>query len=303
MNTTQLQYFLALAKTLNYSTAAQQLFITQPTLSRSIMSLEDEIGTKLFFRENGNVSLTPAGKLMQEEIQPLAARYEVMLQRLRNRGNGLTGELTIGISNEQQFPEHLLQVVRSFVQDYPNIGLQFRRLDIGMTTSALVEGLVDLMIGLEAGQGPQNLGIESVLIAQESPYLVQPMLGSGTHSKTITREACRQLLVEHKLVFPSPFPMDADQASPVRALQDMLGLCDLTPSIQYVSDTSAVSAYVAVGLGITITNRTHMIAYESGIEMLEIQDAVPYRKVMQYQPHSKNPVLLQFLNYYQEHTR
>ena len=51
MNTTQLHYFLTLSQTLNYSTAAQQLFITQPTLSRSIMALEDEIGTKLFFRE------------------------------------------------------------------------------------------------------------------------------------------------------------------------------------------------------------------------------------------------------------
>ena len=79
MNTTQLHYFMTLSQTLNYSTAAQQLFITQPTLSRSIMALEDEIGTKLFFRENGNVSLTPAGKLMQEELKPLSARYETML--------------------------------------------------------------------------------------------------------------------------------------------------------------------------------------------------------------------------------
>lgn len=48
MNTTQLRYFMELSKTLNYSTAAQQLFITQPTLSRSIMALEDEVGAKLF---------------------------------------------------------------------------------------------------------------------------------------------------------------------------------------------------------------------------------------------------------------
>ena len=302
MNTTQLHYFMTLSQTLNYSTAAQQLFITQPTLSRSIMALEDEIGTKLFFRENGNVSLTPAGKLMQEELKPLSARYETMLQHLRNRGSGLTGELTIAISNEQQFPDRLIQSVRSFMHTYPNIGVQFRRVDMGMMTAALQEGLVDLVVGLAFGGDAKKAGIESVLIAEEAPCLVQPVLGAGDFRKTITSEECRGLLQTHKLVFPSPFPLDADQGSPIRALQDMLQLRELTPEVMYVPDISAVSAYVAVGLGITITNCTHTIARESGIEMLEILGARPYRKVMQYLAHSKNPVLGQFLQFYQDKT-
>lgn len=298
MNTTQLRYFMELARTLNYSTAAQQLFITQPTLSRNIMSLEDELGAKLFYRENGSVSLTPAGKLLAQEIGPLSERYEVMVQRVRNRGNGLTGEMTIAISNEQQMPEGLIAAVRGFIKEYPNVDVQFRRMPTVEMIMALREELVDIAVGLQFLGDARQVGIVSRKLTQEPPCLVRPALGHGDSRKVVTAEECRKLLTEHRLVFPSPFPMGADQGSPVRALQDMLHLEDLTPDVMYVSDSSAVSAYVAVGLGVTITNRSHTIARESGIEMLEILGANPYQKVMQYREHIKNPVLDQFLNYY-----
>ena len=298
MNTTQLRYFMELSRTLNYSTAAQQLYITQPTLSRSIIALEDEIGAKLFWRDNGNVSLTPAGKLMLQEIQPLAERYENMIQKLRNRGNGLTGELHIAISNEQQMPERLIQSVRGFMKEWPNVEFQFRRMDTASMADALREEIIDLAVGLEFVGDARHAGTASVLIAEEAPYLVRSALGHGSSNLVVTAEECRRVLMEHRLVFPSPFPMGADQGSPVRALQDMLHLSDLTPDVTYVSDSSAVSAYIAVGLGVTIANRSHTIARESGIEMLEILGANPYRKIMKYKENSKNPVLGRFLDYY-----
>lgn len=300
MNTTQLRYFMELSKTLNYSTAAQQLFITQPTLSRSIMALEDEVGAKLFYRENGNVSLTPAGRLLVQEIGPLAERYDVMMQRVKNRGRGLAGELSIAISNEQQMPEGLIGAVRGFIKEYPNVEVQFRRMGTGEMTTALREELIDLSVGLRFLGDARQAGIESLPITQEAPCLVRPALGHRERGKVVTTEECRRYLMEHTLVFPSPFPMGADQGSPVRALQDMLHLEDLNPDVMYVSDPSAVSAYVAVGLGVTITNRSHTIARESGIEMLEILGASPYEKVMQHRSNLKNPVLERFLAYYQE---
>lgn len=300
MNTTQLRYFIELSKTLNYSTAAQQLFITQPTLSRSIMALEDEMGAKLFFRENGNVSLTPAGRLLVQEITPLAERYQVMMQRVKNRGNGLAGELNVAISNEQQMPEGLIGAVRGFIKEYPNVEVQFRRMGTGEMNTALREELIDLTVGLQFHGDARQAGIESMTIGQEAPCLVRPALGHGDSQKVVTREECRRYLMEHTLVFPSPFPMGADQGSPVRALQDMLHLEDLNPDVMYVPDPSAVSAYVAVGLGVTITNRSHTIARESGIEMLEILGASPYEKVIQYRTNPKNPVLERFLAFYGE---
>ena len=143
MNTTQLRYFLELAQTLNYSAAAQQLYVTQPTLSRSIMSLEEEIGAKLFYRENGNVSLTPAGRLLRQEVLPLSMRYEGMLRRVRNVGNGLAGELHIALSEEQQLPSSLLFAIKSFSAAYPYVEFRFSRMNTNLIRVASQEETLD----------------------------------------------------------------------------------------------------------------------------------------------------------------
>ena len=66
MNTTQLECFMAVANFLNFSRAAEQLRITQPAVSHQINTLEDELGTKLFFRTSKNVRLTQAGHLFTQ---------------------------------------------------------------------------------------------------------------------------------------------------------------------------------------------------------------------------------------------
>ena len=62
MNTRQLQYVIELAKSLNFSQAAEKLGISQPALSKQILHLEEELGIKLFDRATTPKKLTPAGK-------------------------------------------------------------------------------------------------------------------------------------------------------------------------------------------------------------------------------------------------
>ena len=61
MELRQLKYFVAVARTLNFTEAARQLYITQGTLSQQLRQLEYELGTTLFERSSHNVSLTEAG--------------------------------------------------------------------------------------------------------------------------------------------------------------------------------------------------------------------------------------------------
>lgn len=62
MNLSQLNYFKKLAEVLHYTRAAQELFITQPTLSGAILSLEKELGAPLFERNGRSVLLTPTAR-------------------------------------------------------------------------------------------------------------------------------------------------------------------------------------------------------------------------------------------------
>lgn len=298
MNTTQLRYFLELSQTLNYSAAAQRLYVTQPTLSRSIMALEDEIGAKLFCRENGNVSLTPAGQLLLRELQPIAMRYESLLQRVRAVGNGMAGELHIALSTEQQMPDTLLQAIKSFSNAYPNVEFLLSRMDTHFLMAAFQEETVDLAVGLEFTSQrnvPGNMPMEYVLLEQEQPCLVRSAVGKSPTTMTITTEECKQILSKTKLIFPSSKYLGDETADPMVPLREMLHQPELLPDIRYARDANAVALYVAAGLGVTIANKSHGITRENGVDVLEILGAEPYRKVLEYRTDSRNPILARFL--------
>lgn len=66
-----LRYFLAVAREQNITRAAQILNITQPTLSRQLMQLEDELSAQLFYREKNRIVLTEEGMLLKKELKIL----------------------------------------------------------------------------------------------------------------------------------------------------------------------------------------------------------------------------------------
>lgn len=299
MNTTQLRYFFELSRTLNYSTAAQQLYITQPTLSRSIMALEEEIGAKLFYRENGNVSLTPAGQLLLRELKPLSIRYDGMLQRVRNLGIGVAGELHIAVSNEQQMPTELYRAIKNFSVEYPNVDFRFSRMSTGEMRTALREEALDLAVGLEFFnyEKADLTMFSSVLLETEQPCLVRSAGGKDNVPILITKEECGKILESETLIFPAPNSMGQEPVNPIEPLREMLHLPDLSPNVRYVGDSNAVALYVSAGMGVTIVNLSHSIAKENGVELLTILGAEPYRKGIQFRTNSRNPILHRFLEF------
>ena len=301
MNTTQLKYFTVLARTLNYSSAAAQLFVTQPTLSRSIMALEDEIGTKLFQRESGNVCLTPAGELFLQELEPLSMRFEDLLLRVRNIGKGLAGTLHIALSGEQQMPDRLLEQIKSFAGTYPAVDLRLSRMDMSSMRMALKEETADLAIGLDFAwmprKNPGPVRTETILLAEECPCLVRAASRTSGGAVTVSPEECLRILRATRLFFPSSQHLGAGTSDPVEPLRQMLHLPELEPTVQYVQDPAAVSLYVSAGMGVTIANRSNTIALEKNVELLEIAGAEPFRKVLEYRPESRNPVLQRFLDF------
>lgn len=99
MEIRQLRYFIAVADTLNFSRAAESVYLSQSALSRQIMDLEREVGLPLLRRSTRQVELTDAGRALQKSAKELISRWEKMLPEVRNQVSedvrGLT--LTIGV--------------------------------------------------------------------------------------------------------------------------------------------------------------------------------------------------------------
>lgn len=83
MDINRLNEFITLATLLNYSKAANQLYLTQPALSRHIHDLEQTLGTQLFIRDTHNVHLTSVGEIFLKEAQEIIQRYNHALDLIQ----------------------------------------------------------------------------------------------------------------------------------------------------------------------------------------------------------------------------
>jgi len=121
MELRQLRYFIAVARTLSFTEAAKQLYITQGTLSQQLRQLEFELGSDLFVRNSRNVMLTEAG----QTLLPLATRMietsELCQSQMKDLRSGVRGELRIGVSNSMK--RLVGNTAKEFLKRYPDVSL------------------------------------------------------------------------------------------------------------------------------------------------------------------------------------
>ena len=91
-----LRYFLTVAKEQSFTKAAEQLHITQPTLSRQLAAFEEELGTKLFVRKGKSVTLTEEGILLKRRALEILDLEERTLEELKRADELIEGTVTIG---------------------------------------------------------------------------------------------------------------------------------------------------------------------------------------------------------------
>ena len=96
MELRHLRYFLAVGEALKFTTAAAQLRVAQPALSRQVQDLEDEIGVDLLRRSPRGVTLTAEGKLFLEEVRELLKRANESVEKVRALARGEYGKLHVG---------------------------------------------------------------------------------------------------------------------------------------------------------------------------------------------------------------
>lgn len=113
-----LNYFLAVAREENFTRAAQALHVTQPTLSRQIAQLEEELGVELFTRSNHNIILTEDGMILKRRAQEMLALAEKTRQDLMHKDEELSGKIAIG-SGEFRSTHVLSQIIAAFSKKYP----------------------------------------------------------------------------------------------------------------------------------------------------------------------------------------
>ncbi len=144
-----LRYFWTVADTGNVSKAAEQLHITQPTLSRQIKELETELGSPLFTREKNRLELTEAGLFLKSRAEEILDLTQATQQAFVDRRRQLfSGHIRIGCV-EADNSDTMAMMLEEFIRDYPEVKFTVLTGKSDYITDHLDKGLVDMAILLE----------------------------------------------------------------------------------------------------------------------------------------------------------
>ena len=148
-----LRYFLMTAREENITRAAELLHITQPTISRQLMQLEEELVTKLFERSSHSIRLTEDGMLLRRRAQELVQLADSVEKEFRHSKEEMSGTISIG-SGETGSMQELAEIIRDFQEKYPLVQYDLytatadeikERLDKGLLDIGLLTEPVDIM--------------------------------------------------------------------------------------------------------------------------------------------------------------
>src|SRR5438046_7333775 len=120
MELRHLRYFVAVAENLNFTRAAQRLHLAQPSLTRQIHNLEEEIGVRLLNRSKNRVGLTEEGRSFLVDAKRVLALAEESVKAVQRLSRGETGQLDIGYLSSFNF-DLLPIMLGAFRQGFPHI--------------------------------------------------------------------------------------------------------------------------------------------------------------------------------------
>ena len=132
MDLRTLQFFLTVAEEGSISRAAEQLHISQPTVSREMMELEKELNKTLLVRTSKNLSLTPDGLLFRETARDMLALYQKAVAQKAESAD-LVGEIYLGAGETESF-SYMADRIRDFRAMHPAV--RFHIISVRISTKA-----------------------------------------------------------------------------------------------------------------------------------------------------------------------
>ncbi len=180
MNARSLKYAIVLSQTRNFSQAAQQLGVSQPTFSKQIIALENDLGLKLFDRNKSPLELTPAGEFFIGKAREMLYAEDQLHKTLEQFKTGENGTLTIGVTPFRSM-SLMPELVKKIKAKYPGVKVVLHEANAGQLRKDAAEGICDFVILNLPVDDP---GLEVTPIAPDALALAVPDSLAASLEKT-----------------------------------------------------------------------------------------------------------------------
>ena len=283
MTLEQLRIFLAVAEHLHFTRAADALYITQPAVSASIQSLEEQYSVKLFHRIGRHIEITEAGKLLYLEAQKILEQVALTERGLRELNNLQQGELKLGSSftiGNYWLPDKISQ----FKRQYPGIFVNCALGNAEEISEGTATGLFDL--GLVTGEVKPSL----------QSCLDQEAVGSDRLQIVVGRshpwfERTEISITELSTV---PWVMRESGSGVQQRFEQALHAWGISPSqldvVLVLNSSEMVKAVVESGMGAAVIPEL-MVKKETQLSTLRVVQIIDSRKALDVPLNIVQPVL------------
>lgn len=285
MTLTQMNYIVTLSKCLNFSEAAQLLFISQPTLSKQVSVVEEEIGFIIFRRNSKSTDLTSAGRKFCKGLEAILDDYNRLLLSTRQQARADTHGLRIGIAEFRSLAPMVLRAFQVLKKQDVDISIVSRSMP--ELKQALIQGDLDIIL---------QPGIEDMAILPDVEqfflYTVPNYLFVPADSPALAKE--HPGLADFA---DMDFIIVGEQISAFEEnVRESYRRAGLVPKFRYVENFSDLVVMVSSGLGICTLPAEHYLASSSALYMLPISEVVSSSMYAMWKQNSANPVISQFKN-------
>ncbi len=263
MDLRQIRHFVVLAETLHFHVAAERLHLAQPSLSRSIKTLEDEVGTRLFFRHQREVRLSPAGVAFLPEARQLLRQADRTQQRIQDIVRGNAGLLHIGFLSSTAIAI-LPLLLRYFRDSHPKVQLELLEMSTTAQTKALLAGQIDVGFLRDT---ESFLEIQQYPIQKEKLLLLVP----AGHILEDRAPVSLSYLSETDIVL---LRRDVAPGSYDRIMETCISH-QLRPRIfMELADSNAVLSMVAAGIAVSFLFSSFAQIKRPGVSYLPLQEEI-----------------------------
>ena len=201
-----LRYFLTVAKEQSFTKAAEQLHITQPTLSRQMTALEDELGITLFLRNGKRTTLTDEGILLKRRALEILNLEEKTLKELKGKEDVVEGTITIGCG-EFAAVETLARICKTYKEKYPLVQIALHTATADTVYEMMKKGLVDIVLFLE----PMDTeGLDYIRIADCDHWCVEMRPDDPLAEKELIK---KEDLIGKPLILPERMNIQSELAN------------------------------------------------------------------------------------------
>ncbi len=272
MNIKYLETFLTLAGNLNFTKSAEQLFISQPAISRQISTLEKEIGYPLFERTKRSVALTPHGEELIDHAKKLLEDYENLLNHMEEIGAKSSMSLSIGLMNDL-YNDMISKKITRYASEHPQTQVMMEF----MSTPRLFDRLHERSLDVAFTMIHPDMDMQALSYLEIGEQKLKLAVHKSHPKATATEPINLSDFKDERLVCISK---ESNQMAYDHVKHMVKGSHMLPKKITYSSTVTHLVAKVNCGLGITMITETPDLVMPYDIVLLEIDHPKAYAKAV-----------------------